>query len=183
MKVLGISGSARAASTNTALLQALARAASEDTGILAKVDVWAGVADLPVFSPDREGDKTPPEVLHFANRIATADALVVACPEYVHALPGGFKNAIDWLVSRQEIIGKPIALLHASHRGADVLADLRRVLATVSDGFRPEIFLQIPCGKMSPDEVRQHCATPDLTRQLTDFLTTLSKEIALSRPD
>ena len=51
---------------------------------------------------------------------------------------------MDWLVSRPELVGKPIALIHAAHRGEDVLADLRRVLATVSDGFAPEVFARFP---------------------------------------
>ncbi len=70
--------------------------------------------------------------------------MVVARSEYVHALPGAFRNALDWLEPRPEPIGKPIALLHASYRGEDALADLRRVLATVSDGFAPGIFARFP---------------------------------------
>jgi NAD(P)H-dependent FMN reductase len=72
-----------------------------------------------------------------AAAVARADGLVIACPEYVRALPGGFKNAVDWLVSRDEIIVKPIALIHASHRGDDMLEQLRLVLGTVSETSPP----------------------------------------------
>ena len=102
---------------------------------------------------------------------------MIACPEYVHALPGGFKNAIDWLVSREEIIGKPIALLHASHRGEDVLRDLRRVLSTVSDGFLPGVFDRIPLHKSTPEEIAAICDRPEMRARLTGFLTTLRTHI------
>jgi chromate reductase len=150
MRLLAISGSLRRASTNTALLRGLAAMAAP----LAQVTVFEGLGDLPIFNPDNEGDATPDTVRAFAEAVAVADGIVISCPEYVHALPGGFKNALDWIVSRSEIIGKPIALLHASHRGEDVLADLRRVLSTVSDGFAPEIFACFPMRKMTPNRTR-----------------------------
>ncbi|MGV8987553.1 MAG: NADPH-dependent FMN reductase [Cypionkella sp.] len=166
MQLLGLSGSLRAASVNTALLRALARAAG--SGVT--VEVWTDLASLPAFNPDLEGAATPTSVLAFAARVAAADGLVVACPEYVHALPGAFKNALDWLVSRPELIGKPIALIHASHRGDDVLADLRRVLSTVSDGFAPKIFARFPQGKRSPAEVMAAMAEPEAADALRVFL-------------
>lgn len=166
MRLLAISGSLRRASTNTALLRGLAAMAAP----LAQVTVFEGLGDLPIFNPDNEGDATPDTVRVFAEAVAAADGIVISCPEYVHALPGGFKNALDWLVSRSEIIGKPIALLHASHRGEDVLADLRRVLSTVSDGFAPEIFANFPMRKMTPEDISAHLATPGEAARLREFL-------------
>ena len=166
VKLLAISGSARAASTNTALLRALADvAAPEDC-----VHVWADLTGLPVFSPDCEGAATPIAVLEFANLVGDADGLVISCPEYVHALPGGFKNAIDWLVSRDEIIAKPTALLHASHRGEDALASLRLVLSTVSERFYPEIFERFELISKSPHEVAEHLAQPEQQTRLRAYL-------------
>jgi NAD(P)H-dependent FMN reductase len=166
MRLLAISGSLRRASTNTALLRGLAAMAAP----LAQVTVFEGLGDLPIFNPDNEGDATPDTVRAFAEAVAVADGIVISCPEYVHALPGGFKNALDWIVSRSEIIGKPIALLHASHRGEDVLADLRRVLSTVSDGFAPEIFACFPMRKMTPKDISAHLATPGEAARLSEFL-------------
>lgn len=138
---------------------------------LARVRVFDRLGDLPIFNPDNEGDATPDTVRGFAAAVSVADGIVISCPEYVHALPGGFKNALDWLVSRSEIIGKPIALLHASHRGEDVLADLRRVLSTVSDSFSQEIFASFPMRKMTPNEIAAHLALPKQAVRLSDFLT------------
>ncbi len=148
MEILAISGSLRTGSTNSALLQAFAALAP--AGCRVRFD--PRLIDLPAYSPDRDV-APPPGVLAFAAQVAAADALVVAVPEYVHALPGAFKNALDWLVPRPELIGKPIAILHASQRGDDMLADLRRVLATVSDRFAPEIFARFALGKARPEEI------------------------------
>ncbi len=166
MKILAISGSARAASTNTALLRALADVAAPGDS----VQVWASLTGLPVFSPDNEGSATPPTVLKFAKLVDDADGLIISCPEYVHALPGGFKNAIDWLVSRDEIIAKPIAILHASHRGEDALASLRLVLSTVSERFYPEIFERFELISMSPGDVATHLAQPEQQARLRAYL-------------
>ncbi|HHB81818.1 MAG TPA: NAD(P)H-dependent oxidoreductase, partial [Aliiroseovarius sp.] len=106
--MLAISGSLRAASTNTALLHALALSAPPSV----RVELFDGLAGLPAFSPDLEGAATPQPVRRFAARIQAADGVVISCPEYARALPGAFKNAIDWLVSRDEIVSKPVALLH-----------------------------------------------------------------------
>jgi chromate reductase, NAD(P)H dehydrogenase (quinone) len=166
MKLLAISGSTRAASTNTALLQALARCAPEGVS----VSVWADLQSLPIFSQDLEGPPAPPSVEAFATAVRGADGVIIACPEYVHALPGGFKNAIDWLVSRDEIIAKAIALIHASHRGDDALAQLRLVLGTVSTGFAPDIFECFPLTSSSPQQVARYFEEPQSTARLQSYL-------------
>jgi chromate reductase, NAD(P)H dehydrogenase (quinone) len=153
MRFLAISGSTRTASTNTALLNALKLAASPEH----EITVYDGLQSLPIFSPDLEADP-PDEVLRFARAVTDADGLIIASPEYVRSIPGGLKNAIDWLVSREELIGKPIALAHASHRGDDMLGDLRRVLSTVSDRFCEEVFLLVHLMKMTPEEVEARMA-------------------------
>ncbi len=178
MRLLAISGSLRAASTNTALLQALARHALPR----AQVTIYDGLGSLPIFSPDIEGAQTPPAVVAFATAVGAADGLVIACPEYVHALPGGFKNALDWLVPRYELIGKPIALLHASSRGDEVLASLRRVLSTVSDGFREDIFVRFDLRHFAPEEVADFLHQPRQAEQLYDFLDRFLAVIATHRP-
>lgn len=156
MKLLAISGSARAQSTNTAFLRALAALAPRSIAI----DVFAGIGDLPVFSPDREGYATPQAVRTFQQKIADADGLIISSPEYVRTLPGGLKNAIDWLVSGEHVIGKPIVLAHASHRGDDMLQTLRPVLSTISSNFNPGIFLRLPLMKQTPEAIAEIMAQP-----------------------
>jgi chromate reductase, NAD(P)H dehydrogenase (quinone) len=165
MHFLAISGSNRAQSTNTALLRAVAKAAAPDH----RITVFADLTSLPIFSPDMEG-REPDPVLALARQIAQADGLIISSPEYVHAIPGGLKNAIDWLVSRDELMGKPIALLHASHRGEDLLAQLRFVLATVSDRFTLDPFLAFPLIKRSPEEIDAVLAQPENRASIADYL-------------
>jgi chromate reductase len=166
MRILGLSGSARRLSTNTALLRALARIAPDGV----EVSVFDGVGGLPVFSPDRESDP-PSQVQDYAARVSEADGVLIASPEYVRAIPGGLKNALDWLVSRDTLVKKPIALLHASPRGDDMLGDIRRVLATVSTRFAPDIFLRFPLMQMTPDEIAEFVARPENAMAARSFLS------------
>lgn len=166
MKILAISGSARDASTNTALLRAMKNLAPEDVELL----VFHSLDALPVFSPDSEGATTPAEVLKFMKAVSACDGIIISSPEYVRAIPGGLKNAIDWMVSRFEVIGKPIALVHASHRGDDMLASLRMVLATVSNNFMEHIFLRIPLIGKSTEEIKELLRMPEYESQISSFL-------------
>ncbi|MBY2917945.1 MULTISPECIES: NADPH-dependent FMN reductase [Rhizobium] len=149
MKILAISGSARRNSTNTAMLQAVRAVAPNEI----EISIFDGVGRLPVFSPDLEGEHLPEAVRDLIDVIAQSDGVIIASPEYVRSIPGGLKNAIDWLVSGEQIVHKPIALLHASHRGDDMLAGLRTVLATITDRFAGDIFLRLPLMKLEPAEV------------------------------
>lgn len=170
MKILAISGSARLNSTNTAMLQAVRAVAPSGIEIL----VFDGVGRLPVFSPDLEGKHLPEVVQDFINVIAESDGLIIASPEYVRSIPGGLKNAIDWLVSGEQIINKPIALLHASHRGDDMLAGLRTVLATITDRFARDIFLRLHLMKMEPADVFRTVETPENRSKVQAYLQAFS---------
>ena len=110
--ILALSGSLRAASTNSALLAALQRNAPADC----RVTLYGELGRLPIFNPDDEGDRTPPQAAALIDAVTTADGLVVSSPEYAHGVPGGLKNALDWLVSRDAAVGKPAMLVHASPR-------------------------------------------------------------------
>ena len=91
---LCLPGSVRRASSNALLLRQMA----EEMAGFADARVDEGLGALPIFSPDLEGPATPAEITDLKRLVAEADGLIVACPEYVHGIPGGFKNLIDWLV-------------------------------------------------------------------------------------
>ncbi len=165
MHILAIPGSLRARSTNRALLEVLS--AQAPAGMT--ISLWSGLGTLPAYCPDRDDDPPAP-VLDFAARVAAADGLVFSVPEYARSLPGAFKNALDWLVPRDELVGKPIALAHASHRGEDMLAGLRHVLATVSSGFAPDLFLRFPLTKMGPVEAAERLSAPPARAGIARFL-------------
>jgi NAD(P)H-dependent FMN reductase len=135
MKLLGISGSLRRVSTNTALLRALA----ENAPAGMTLDISELIGELPIFNPDREGELTPSAVEAFGRSIRSVDGLVFSCPEYAHGIPGGIKNALDWMVSRDEIPNKPALIVRASTRSDYALSALQEVLRTMSLRLKPEI--------------------------------------------
>ena len=139
------------------------------------VTIYDRVSELPVFSPDLEYPHPPKQVVDFANAIEDADGLIFASPEYVRSIPGGLKNAVDWLVSRNELTGKPIVLAHASHRGDDMLHQLRIVLSTVSERFNEDLFIRFDLMKLSPEEISKVLSgdrhRAEMRRFLDDFAT------------
>ncbi|OCI93297.1 FMN reductase [Rhizobium sp. AC27/96] len=140
-------GSQRQASTSRRLLEALRRACPE--GIT--IEICDLIGDLPIFNPDDEGERTPAIVEQFAAQLQRADGLIVSCPEYAHGIPGGFKNALDWLVSRDEVPFKPLMFAHASHRGDLVLEQLTEVLQTMSLRVVEPAFLRVPIAGKSDE--------------------------------
>ncbi|QND48320.1 NAD(P)H-dependent oxidoreductase [Rhizobium lusitanum] len=147
LSLYALCGSLRQTSTSRRLLEALS--AASPAGV--SIEICDFIGDLPIFSPDEEGDRTPAIVTTFAEKIRVADGLIVSCPEYVHGIPGGFKNALDWLVSRDEVPFKPLMFAHASHRGDLVLAQLTDVLQTMSLRIVPEAFLRVPLAGKSDE--------------------------------
>ncbi len=117
IKLLGVSGSLRQQSFNTALLRSLAGLLPDE----ASLSVYSGLADLPLFNPDVEAQGTPESVARWQAALQAADGVVFSTPEYAHGVPGAFKNALDWVVGSGELVHKPILLLGASssESGAD----------------------------------------------------------------
>jgi chromate reductase len=99
-----------------------------------------------------------------------SDGLIISRPEYVRGIPGGLKNAIDWLVSGDQIVAKPAALTHASHRGIDMLAALRTVLSTTSSNFNEKLFYQLPFMKETPESIGEILRIPANRRIAETFL-------------
>ena len=133
-RVLCLSGSLRRASANTAVLEAARVLAPPWLELSIHRDVGA----LPWFNPDDERDPLPAPVAALRGAVGASDALLIACPEYAHGVPGAFKNLLDWLVGGVEFPGKPVALINTSGRGShhaqDALVEILRAMsATVLD--------------------------------------------------
>lgn len=110
MNILGISGSLRTGSSNTALLHAAARLAPEGM----KVEIAAPIDRVPHFNPDIDGDDSPAAVRRWRSEVREADGILICSPEYAQGVPGVLKNALDWLVSSGDLENKPLALINAS---------------------------------------------------------------------
>ncbi len=143
MHILGISGSLRKDSFNTAALHACAD--------LLPPGVTMSVADLsavPLYNEDVRAQGLPAPVQQLREQIRAADALVIATPEYNYSIPGVLKNAIDW-ASRppeQPFDGKPIALIGATPGGLGTSRaqyHLRQVFIYLNGLVlnRPEVFI------------------------------------------
>jgi len=128
--LLLVCGSLRAASTNAAVLRTAAAVAPPGTS----VTEFDALGDLPHFNPDDDADPLDPAVVRLRSAIHAADALLMSTPEYAGALPGSFKNLLDWTVGGVEISDKPTAWINTSSttgaRGAH--ESLRTVLGYVN---------------------------------------------------
>ncbi len=112
MKILGISGSLRERSYNSALLRAARELAPSDM----EIDIF-DLSRIPIYNDDVRLAGYPPEVAKFRDAIRAADGVLIASPEYNRSVPGMLKNAIDW-ASRppaQPFSGKPLAIMGVSN--------------------------------------------------------------------
>ncbi|GAA2026088.1 NADPH-dependent FMN reductase [Catenulispora yoronensis] len=112
IKILAISGSLRKASSNTALLRAAKQLAPEGV----EIEIYEALGQLPHYDQDLEGD-VPANVVELRQRIAEADGVLIATPEYNYSVPGVLKNALDWAsrpYGESVLTGKPVAIMGAS---------------------------------------------------------------------
>jgi chromate reductase, NAD(P)H dehydrogenase (quinone) len=112
MRILGISGSLRAGSLNQELLRLTAEELPEGVELV----VYEGLAEVPPYDQDLD-DLQPDEVERLKAEIATADAVLVATPEFNGSIPGQLKNAFDWVsrpLAESPIRSKHVAVIGAS---------------------------------------------------------------------
>src|SRR5215212_2236121 len=118
IKIIGLSGSLRQASFNSALLRGARGLMPEN----AELDIQT-IRDIPLYDGDLEAAQgIPRAVAALKDSVADADGLLLATPEYNNSIPGVFKNAIDWLSRppadiRRVFGGKPVAVIGASPGG------------------------------------------------------------------
>lgn len=182
---LGIAGSLRRASYNRGLIRAAVEVAPDGTRV-----VPFDLADVPMYNADVEAAGDPEPVVALKEAIATADALLIATPEYNHCVPGVLKNAIDWASrpARQSVLtGKPVAIMGASTgRGATA-----RAQAQLRDGLAytnglvlplPEVLVSLAGDKFDAEGTLLDEATRQGVHDLLRALAAWTRRLAAAGP-
>jgi len=173
-KVLAISGSTRAKSTNLNYIQAISDLAAD----LFYVEVFHGLLNIPAFNPDDDVDNPPPVIKEFRDQLRNADGVLICTPEYAMGVPGSLKNAIDWTVSSMEFSQKPVALITASLSGLKGHAALLETLYVIESRITASTGLVISFAKtkISHDCKITDEATLTEVKKLIEAFSVLMKE-------
>ena len=153
LNVVGIAGSLRRGSYNRGLIRAAVDLAPAGMRLTTH-----DLGDLPMFNADVEADGDPDSVRRLKEAIGTADALLIATPEYNRCVPGVLKNAIDWASrpARQSVLtNKPVAIMGASTGGggtARAQAHLRDGLGYTNGLVLPQPEVLVPFASSRFDE-------------------------------
>jgi chromate reductase, NAD(P)H dehydrogenase (quinone) len=137
IKILAISGSLRASSSNTNILRVLANLAPKNVSI----EIYEGIGNLPYFNPEIDDNRELISVQDWRSQLQQADAIIFCTPEYAHGVPGVLKNALDWIVSSGEFMYKPTAVISASpspdggeKANASLVQTLKMMMAEIPEG-------------------------------------------------
>jgi chromate reductase len=178
MRVLGISGSLRRDSYNSALL----RAAAERLPAGAELVEFERLREIPPYDADVEAEGIVPEPVEaLREAIRGADAVLVATPEYNHSIPGVLKNALDWAsrpAGQSALMGKPAAVIGASTGMFGAVwaqAETRKVLGALG-GRVVEVELPVARAQEHFEDGRLSLS-PEQSHQLEELLAELTSEV------
>lgn len=174
VKILLLSGSTRAGSTNTAALRTAADVCPDGV-----TTAWYdGLVDLPAFVPGTDTGQPHPAVAALRTALTDADAVLVCTPEYAGTLPGSLKNLLDWTVETGELNEKPIAWLTVAHpgRGEGATATLRTVLQYVIADIVEPACVRVPVGRdaIGGDGTVEN---PDVRDKIADVLREIARHV------
>ncbi len=175
--ILGISGSLRRASHNSGLLRAAAEILPEGM-TLSTFDL----GPVPLYSGDLESQGDPAPVAEMKSRMASADALLIATPEYNYSVSGVLKNALDWAsrpASSSPLSAKPVAMLGAGGVFGTVRAQLHLRQILLHNGSlvmpKPELYVYRSREKFDAEGNLTDEHTRTSLRALLDALLTWSR--------
>ena len=136
INILAISGSLRANSSNTAVIQTAATLVAGRAGFI----IYEGLGSLPHFNDSKE---PAAEVVAFRKMLQEADGVFICTPEYAFGVPGALKNALDWTVTTGDLVNKPVAIITAATGGDKAHASLLLTLSALSARVLPDCTLLI----------------------------------------
>ena len=178
MRILAISGSLRSDSQNTMLL----RAAAELLPAGVELELYDGLRDVPPYDQDDDIEPAPLAVAALRAKVAAADAVLIATPEYNSSVPGALKNALDWAsrpIATNAFRSKPVAVLGSSAGMFGAIwaqAELRKVLAAM--GARV-VETDVTVGRAAEKfDTEGRLADDEIRGKLRDALAALTTEAA-----
>lgn len=178
VRILLVSGSTRSGSTNTAALRTAEAVAAD--GVVGLI--YEGLVGLPPFNPDDDGEPPHPAVVDLRQQITSCDAVLFCTPEYAGALPGSFKNLLDWTVGGGELYGKPVAWMNvaAEGRGLNAEISLASVLRYVgADAVEAAcVRLPVPRDAIDPDGL---VADVNFQNRVGQLLRTMADHVRSTR--
>jgi chromate reductase, NAD(P)H dehydrogenase (quinone) len=179
MRILGISGSLRRGSHNLTLVRAAAALLPPE----AYLEEYRDLAAVPAYNEDLDNRDPPHAVRSLRRAIATADAVIIATPEYNSSIPGALKNALDW-ASRPWpdncLRGKPVCVVGASaglFGAVWAQAEVRKILTTIGANVVDQ---ELPVGQVREafDENGQ-LHDPELRVRLAEIVAALVNQASL----
>lgn len=177
IQIVGFTGSLRKGSYNRGAL----RAAKELLPEGAELEIL-DLSEIPFFNQDLEGGELPAPVTEFKKKIAEADALLIATPEYNYSIPPVLKNALDWASrdAAKPLSGKPSAIFSVSSSalgGARVQYHLRQVSVALNLKLvnQPEVFISFAREKFDTDGNLKDEGTKKYLSALVNALVDLAK--------
>ena len=166
IKILGISGSLRANSSASAVLNVVAGLVPEQV----EFTIYNGLAEIPAFNDSNE---IPKPVADFINFLSEANGVFFCIPEYAFGVPGALKNALDWTVSSSTAFpDKPVALITAATGGdkahAAFLLTLKAISSKIPEGAT--LLLSFIRSKLNEKNEVKDIATLDQIRTVINSL-------------
>ena len=126
--ILAIPGSLRTGSSNHAILKYLATKVPTNV----EYTIYDELALIPPFDPGLDNDTPPAIIQKLRQLLAEANGIIICTPEYAFGVPGQLKNMLDWLVSSDSLVNKPVCLITASSVGENAHASLLLTLGALS---------------------------------------------------
>jgi chromate reductase len=184
--LLGISGSLRKASTNTAILKALAEAIADK----ATLDIFP-LNDIPLYDQDIDVELYPQAVTAFREAIAAADGVVISSPEYNYGMSGVLKNALDWAsrpYGKSRLTGKPVLTITASAAstgGVRAQGQLNETLTAIAAlvVLRPQSVIGSVFQKMTDGKFTDETSLKFLSAAIDDLLRDIAKTEAVIKQE
>lgn len=181
LHIVTLLGSLRKGSLNAAIVRALPELAPPGMTFSA----LPSVGDYPIYDADLQAEGMPAVVEEAGKALSAADGIVIVTPEYNYSMPGGLKNALDWMsrLKPQPFAGKPVAIQSASggiFGGARMQYHLRQTMVFLDAHVlnKPEVMVgqaqskvDAETGKLTDETTRKFIA--DQLGAFADFIARL----------